>query len=47
MGVGMVVVAADGAPAAAIEAHLDERNESHWRIGRIVEGSGETILVHR
>ena len=47
MGVGMVVVAGNGAPAAAIEAHLDSLSEPHWRIGRIVEGSGETILVHR
>jgi len=45
MGVGMVIVAADGGPADAIEAHLDGLGETHYRIGRIVEGSKDVRLV--
>jgi phosphoribosylformylglycinamidine cyclo-ligase len=45
MGVGMVVVAADGAPAEAVEAHLDALGEPHYRIGRVVEGDRDVRLV--
>jgi phosphoribosylformylglycinamidine cyclo-ligase len=47
MGVGMVVVAADGGPVSAIEAHLDAVGEPHYRVGRVVEGDREVRLVDR
>ncbi len=47
MGVGMVVVASDGAPAAAIEAHLDSIGQSHYRIGRVVAGDRDVTLRDR
>jgi phosphoribosylformylglycinamidine cyclo-ligase len=45
MGVGMVVVAAPGGPAEAIETHLDSLGEAHYRIGRVVEGSRDVRFV--
>ena len=45
MGVGMVILAADGRPAEAIEAHLDALGEAHYRIGRVVPGSRDVRLL--
>jgi phosphoribosylformylglycinamidine cyclo-ligase len=44
MGVGMVVVAAPGEPADAVERHLASLGEPSHRIGRIVEGERNVIL---
>jgi phosphoribosylformylglycinamidine cyclo-ligase len=38
MGIGMVVIASQS-DAEAVRAHLDQRGETHYDIGRIVEGA--------
>ena len=44
MGIGMVI-AASPEQADRIIAHLDERGEAHYRIGRVVEGARSVSLV--
>ncbi len=44
MGIGMVVVTS-AEDADRVRAHLDERSEAHYRIGRVVEGSQSVSLV--
>ncbi len=46
MGVGMVVVASS-CNAEAIEAHLEQLGEKHFRIGRIVAGDRTVRLLNR
>jgi phosphoribosylformylglycinamidine cyclo-ligase len=43
MGVGMVIVASASA-ADAIKSHLEERGESVYEIGRVVEGNREVVI---
>lgn len=44
MGIGMVIVASPE-DAVSISAHLNERGEKHYRIGRVVEGAQVVSLV--
>jgi phosphoribosylformylglycinamidine cyclo-ligase len=43
MGVGMVVIAGQS-DSEAIRAHLDQRGEAHYDIGRVVEGAREVSI---
>jgi len=44
MGIGMVIVtSADDADR--VRAHLDERGEAHYQIGRVVEGARSVSLI--
>ncbi|HEX8708419.1 MAG TPA: phosphoribosylformylglycinamidine cyclo-ligase [Pyrinomonadaceae bacterium] len=43
MGVGMVVICAPG-DAESIKAHLQERGEPCYEIGRVTEGGGEVVI---
>jgi phosphoribosylformylglycinamidine cyclo-ligase len=45
MGIGMVVIAG-GEGAARVRRHLDELNESHYDIGRVVEGNQTVSIVN-
>ena len=44
MGIGMVVVTS-AEDAESVRAHLDERSEAHYLVGRVVEGSQSVSLV--
>lgn len=44
MGVGMVIVAAPQ-DAESIKAHLKERGEAVYEIGRVTEGKGEVVIT--
>jgi len=44
MGIGMVIVTS-GEDAAGVRAHLDERGEAHYQIGRVVEGAQSVSLI--
>jgi phosphoribosylformylglycinamidine cyclo-ligase len=44
MGIGMVIVAGS-ADADRVRQHLDELGESHYDIGRVVEGSKEVLIA--
>ena len=44
MGIGMVVVTS-AEDADRVRAHLDERSEAHYLVGRVIEGSQSVSLV--
>jgi phosphoribosylformylglycinamidine cyclo-ligase len=46
LGIGMVAVVAEDR-VSELEAHLEERGERGWRIGRVVRGEGEVIFRGR